>query len=61
MFDQCILPAMTYGAQTWTLTKHNTQIKKNTRINGKSDNRYFLKDRRKTNEYIKQTTKRLQD
>ena len=25
VFDQCILPAMTYGCQTWSLTKATTQ------------------------------------
>ena len=24
MFDQCILPAVTYGSETWNLTKKQT-------------------------------------
>ena len=25
VFDQCILPSMTYGAETWTMTKNGTK------------------------------------
>ena len=25
MYDQCVMPTMTYGAETWTTTKHLKQ------------------------------------
>lgn len=57
IYDQCILPILTYGSQTWTLTKANMdKITKTQRAMERSMLGVKLRDR-KTNEWIRSKTK----
>jgi hypothetical protein len=57
VFDQCILPVLTYGSQTWTLTKANMdKIEKTQRKMERFMLGIKLQDR-KSNEWIREKTK----
>lgn len=56
IFDQCILPVLTYGVQVWTFTKHNIdRLAKTQRSMERSMLHITLKDRMR-NEWIRQRT-----
>lgn len=56
VFDSCVLPVITYGAQNWVMTKSNMNILRTTqRAMERSMLGISLKDRR-TNEWIRQRT-----
>lgn len=57
LYDQCILPVLTYGAETWSLTKkHAQRIARTQRAHERRMLGIKLSDR-KTNEWIREQTK----
>ena len=57
VFDQCVLPAMTYGCETWTL---NNKLHQKLQTSQRSMERYMsgvTRRDRKRNEWIRSQTK----